>query len=639
MQSSITRIRLRGWRLEAETVSLICLATVFSICTAAHATALDDYVAKPDANYTYVQVSPASFDSSTYTNGYVLQLTSQAWRDASAVDHVVWKHWVTVIVPQSVMMLGPVKDTALLMVGGGNSDDPAPTIDPRLRQLAAATRAVVVEMTAVPNQPLQFADQPAALTEDQIIAYSWHKFFDTGDASWPVQLPMVKSVIRCMDAVSSFVASGAGGGLPIRYFVLTGGSKRGWTVWLTAAVDGRVKAIAPIVSDLLNLRLSFAHQQGSYGRWADALQPYEDFGVLDRLNTAEGAALLQIVDPFSYRSRLTMPKFIINSTGDDFFVLDSVRFYLHDLLGETYLRHVPNADHYLTGTYDSIVNGFVPCFNALLNAEGRPRFSWSMEEDGSIRIQAVDPPKSVSLWQASNPNARDFRLTTIGAVWQKSSLSNQGGGVYVARVPPPTTGWTAFFAELVYGNSFATQYQAYGDYDYHFTTEVRILPKTLPFPSALLASVHRFWSPITGKHFYTTSEAEKSKLINTLAWAWTYEAVAYRAYLEDCDIGLTPIYRFWSTPLNGHFYTANEEEKQHVEQTWPSIWTYETIAFYGFCVGEQPADALPVHRFWSGRLGSHFYTQSETEKDKLINDSAHTWTYEGIAWYARSPGE
>jgi PhoPQ-activated pathogenicity-related protein len=630
-----------GLNSKASTLSLICLAAVLATCAGARGTALDDYIAKPDANYSYVQVGPSGFDNSTYTAGYVLQLTSQAWRGASEVDHVVWKHWVTVIVPQSPIFppLPPAKDTAVLIVGGGNSDDPAPTIDPQLRRLAAATRAVVVEMTAVPNQPLRFSDQAAAQSEDQIIAYSWYKYFQTGDTGWPVQLPMVKSVVRCLDAIRSFVASGAGGGTMIRYFVLTGGSKQGWTVWLTAAVDNRVKAIAPIVSDLLNMRISFAHQLGSYGRWADALAPYEDFGIFDSLNTANGAALLQIVDPFSYRDRLTMPKFIVNSTGDEFFVLDSVRFYLHDLSGETYLRHVPNADHYLTGAYASVVNGFAPYLDAFLNAQPRPRFSWSIEADGSIRVQTVDPPKSVSLWQASNPSARDFRLTTIGAVWQQSPLSDQGGGVYLARVPLPAAGWTAFFAELVYGNSFSAKYSPNGDYDYHFTTEVHVLPTTLPFPQALLAPVYRFWSPVTGKHFYTTSESEKSKLINLYAGTWAYEAAAYRAYLEDCDRGLAPVHRFWSGSLNSHFYTASEEEKQKLVEIYSHVWTYEGIAFYGFPEGQQPPDALPVHRFWSDRLNTHFYTLSETEKNKLIETYSYIWTYEGIAWYARAASQ
>ena len=65
-----------------------------------------------------------------------------------------------------------------------------------------------------------------------------------------------------MDATVNFVGSSAGGSRTINHFVLTGGSKRGWTAWLAAAVDSRVTAVSPIVSDLLNMKKSFAHTNG-----------------------------------------------------------------------------------------------------------------------------------------------------------------------------------------------------------------------------------------------------------------------------------------------------------------------------------------------------------------------------------------
>lgn len=55
-------------------------------------------------------------------------------------------------------------------------------------------------------------------------------------------------------------------------------------------------------------------------------------------------------DPYEYRARLTMPKMIINATGDQFFVPDSSRFYFDALPGEKHLRYVPNADHSMRHT-------------------------------------------------------------------------------------------------------------------------------------------------------------------------------------------------------------------------------------------------------------------------------------------------
>jgi PhoPQ-activated pathogenicity-related protein len=444
----------------------------YIFCYPARANVLDDYVAMPDPCYSYTLIS-SSPDSYTQTQGYILKLVSQHWRTPSEVDHTVWNHWMTVIVPNTV--LGPTKDTALILINGGNYTDLAPSIDYTYRWLAYTTRSVIILLTAVPNQPLHFLDESTSRSEDQIIAYSWDKYLDGGDSNWPAQLPMVKSVVKCMDAAVSFVGSPDGGSRVINHFVLTGGSKRGWTAWLTAAVDSRVTAISPIVSDLLNMKKSFAHQWASYGFWADALQPYVEMGIFDRFDTPRGTELISIVDPYAYKDRLTMPKFIINASGDNFFVSDGIQFYLNGLSGEKYLRHVPNADHYLSnGASNDVFNCMVPYYYSLLNNITRPAFSWTVNNDDSITIQTTDVPKFVYLWQVTNPSSRDFRLSTTGANWTKTTLVDSGGGVYTADIPEPGSGWTAFFVELVYQGSLT-------GFDYHFTTEMVVVPEILPY--------------------------------------------------------------------------------------------------------------------------------------------------------------
>jgi hypothetical protein len=49
--------------------------------------------------------------------------------------------------------------------------------------------------------------------------------------------------------------------------------------------------------------------------------------------------------------------------------------------------------------------------------------------------------------------------------------------VYVADPSVPMTGWRSYFVELVYDY----QDSLLGDYDYHFTTEMRVLPEVRPF--------------------------------------------------------------------------------------------------------------------------------------------------------------
>jgi len=428
-------------------------------------TALDEYVAAPDPNYAYQLVNSIKGDG--YTT-YVIQMTSQAWRMPEEVDHTIWKHWLLIAKPDKIE-----HPTALMYITGGKYTDPAPGgIDESWAKIALETKTPVVELRTVPNQPLVFKGEKFGRSEDAIIAYTWDKYMRTGDERWPLRLPMTKSAVRAMDTVTSFLASPEGGSAKVDTFVVCGGSKRGWTTWTTAAVDKRVIGIMPLSIDLLNIQPSFKHHWEVYGFWAPAVGNYVREGIMNWHGTPEYKALMKIEEPYEYRSRLTMPKFIMQATGDEFFVPDSSQFYFDDLPGTKYLRYVPNAKHGMRGT--DVRATMLACYRAVLTSASLPKFSWKVDrEAGSIAVKTLDKPIAVKVWQASNPEARDFRLDIIGPVWKDSPLEEQNGQ-YVAKVPDPTKGWTAFMVELTYPSGLEPA-------PYKFTTDVHVVPNKLPF--------------------------------------------------------------------------------------------------------------------------------------------------------------
>ncbi len=304
----------------------------------AFATALDDYVAAPDTNYRY---SLAGTITGLGHTAYVLDMTSQSWRSSTEVDRTLWQHWLTVIKPNNA-----AGNKALLFINGGSNGGSAPTsADLMLVAVALGSNTVVADLKMVPNQPLNFPDGGRPRYEDAIIAYTFDKYLTTGDPNWPLLLPMAKSAVRAMDTIHSHLLAVSGGTVNINKFFVAGGSKRGWTTWLTAAVDPRVIAFAPIVIDVLNMDDSMRHHFSAYGFYSSAIQDYVDMKIFDRLDTPRGKALIKFIDPYEYRSRYTMPKYLISSTGDQFFLPDSAQFYFHDLTGPKYLRYVPNTDH------------------------------------------------------------------------------------------------------------------------------------------------------------------------------------------------------------------------------------------------------------------------------------------------------
>ncbi len=455
---------------------LIVLLLVLVAGRFAVGTPLDDYVKAPDDNYSFSVANTIKGEGYT---AYVLDMTSQAWRSRDEVDRTLWKHWLTIVMPDEV-----ASNKALLWITGGSNGSPAPSkADSMVAGMALKSKTVTAELRMVPNEPLVFPDGGGARSEDGIIAYTFDKYMSTGDSTWPLLLPMVKSAVRAMDTVHSHISSVSDNKLHIHEFVVSGGSKRGWTAWLTAAVDTRVTAVSPIVSDLLNMKRTFAHHWSCYGFWADALWPYEEMNIFDRFDSPRADDLLAIVDPYEYRHRLNIPKFIVTVAGDDFFVHDSIQFYLDDLLGETYVRTVPNTNHYLDGAQDEVLANMVPFYDAFLTGQPRPEFSWTLNDDGSMTVLTADTPVEVKLWQADNPTDRDFRQETIGNTWTSSILTEQSPGVYVADPGIPPTGWRSYFVELVY--DYQTPSYGISPYDYHLTTEVRVLPEVRPFEADL----------------------------------------------------------------------------------------------------------------------------------------------------------
>jgi PhoPQ-activated pathogenicity-related protein len=428
-------------------------------------TPLDDYLARPDPTYAWKLVRTIPGDGVT---SYVIDLKSQTWRSTPEVNRPVWQHWLTISRPDQV-----TSDTALLSIGGGRNGGEAPTAAPGdAIDRARRSGTVVVSLGQVPNQPLVLCKDGKERVEDDLIAYCHVKFLETGDATWVARLPMVKSAVKAMDAATEFLASAEGGKVAVRSFVVAGGSKRGWTTWLTGAVDPRVKAIIPVVIDVVNVRPSMMNHYAAYGFWAPAVGNYaEQHKVMDRWDSPRMEALNRIEDPYFYRDRLTLPKYVVNAAGDQYFTPDSSKFYFDDLRGPKYLRYVPNADHSLRGT--DAADSILAFYRAIVAGSPLPRFKWTMEKDGAITVEAETKPREVNLWQATNPRARDFRLLTISKAYTSSPLEADGKGVYVGRVAKPESGWTAFFVELVFDSGDARA-------PYKFTTQVQVVPDVLP---------------------------------------------------------------------------------------------------------------------------------------------------------------
>jgi PhoPQ-activated pathogenicity-related protein len=426
-------------------------------------TALDDYIGKPDASFTWKIVKD---ETARGMRTVVIDFVSQTWRTAEDVDRPEWRHWLSVAIP-----VKRKSDIGLVMIAGGsNGGNPPDGPSEITTMLAQSTGSLAAELKMIPNQAIEFHQDGVPRKEDDLIGYTWDQYLKTGDPTWPARNPMVKSAVRAMDILAELTAKDKDAPA-VDKFVIAGASKRGWTTWLTGAMDDRVVAIIPIVIDVLNLQPSIRNHFAAYGFWAPAVGNYVEHRITERMDHPRMHSLCELVDPFCYRHRLTMPKFIVNAAGDQFFPPDSSNLYFDKLQGTKHLRYVPNADHGLDGT--DAVESLVSYYSMIVTGKKPPEFTWKLSDDGVLHVTSEQKPTEVLLWQATNPVARDFRLETLGPMYKSQVLKSDDGLTFQASLVAPEKGWTASFAELTFDVG--------GLFPIKFTTNVYITPDVMPF--------------------------------------------------------------------------------------------------------------------------------------------------------------
>jgi PhoPQ-activated pathogenicity-related protein len=404
--------------------------------------ALEAYMRTDDGAYQWELTGTVEYEDCT---AYSLLLTSQQWREYT------WKHTLTILVPHENQ-----HDGALLFINGGLNENENPVagsgdefFNVIFSFLAVKNKAIVAVLWQIPNQPL-FND----LTEDALISYTLNNFREDGDYTWPLLFPMVKSVSRAMDAVQEFSSEQLNH--PIKSFIVSGASKRGWTTWLTASQDERVSAIAPVSIDILNMPVNLDYQLKVWGNYSIQIQDYVNLGIPQSAHSETGRALTTMIDPYSYRKSLTMPKMIFIGTNDEYWPVDAIKHYLDDIPGENFIHYVPNAGHDL-GYKQQALSALSAFFGRSLTGGPYPICKWSVtpSENGvklEVKASAGELLKTV-LWMADSED-RDFR----DATFVSSDLNGNSGGEIQLIVDLPESGFRAFYVDLVYSDPNGGEY-------------------------------------------------------------------------------------------------------------------------------------------------------------------------------------
>ena len=365
-------------------------------------------------------------------------MVSQKWQGRP------WSHRILFDEPSNPIS----KETAVLFItgGSGNASDLA-----FVKAISQQAKLPTYVLYGIPNQPLY-----GGLTEDKLIAYTFQKYLETQDPTWPLLFPMTKSAIRAMDAIQTSTAKSSN---PIRRFIVSGASKRGWTTWLVgAAKDPRVIAIAPMVIDNLNIDAQMKGQLNEWGKYSEQIAPYSELGLQEKFSTGIGKHLGEIVDPYSYRSETTMPTLVFKGSNDPYWTVDAMDRYWSDIKQPKWVVTVPNAGHGLGDKTEALES--LGAF-ARFQAAGRkfPHEKWTIKvapagdsAEFNVQTSKSDHLQKVAIWIAFSKDL-DFRNSTYTKLDTGFQLTESGA---TGTITFPDSGNVAFYVEATYSDGPST---------------------------------------------------------------------------------------------------------------------------------------------------------------------------------------
>lgn len=403
-------------------------------------TSMKDYIDSTKNEFSY-EIEDVFYEDEW--TGYHIRMTSGEWLDSKKVENVDWLHYVDIVIPKETQT-----DTGIMFIDSGVNDENYFRLDSTSVSYALRTKSVIVNIHNIPAQPVNFlASDQESFYEDDLIAYAWNQFLEGGakqkDIEWLPRLPMTRAVVRSMDLAQEITLQN---NVNVKDFVVSGASKRGWTAWTTAAVDDRVVAVVPMVIDMLNMVPSFENHYRSYGEFSPAVQSYVNYNIQDWMETDEFKTLMSYVEPYYFKEKFTMPKYLINAGSDEFFSTDSWRFYYDELPGDKLLRYVPNTNHSLNGRY--LNDDLISYFYRIINDIDMPTLKWELSDNNLNVVLDYEGNYNVSIWNAKNQNGRDFRLWQEGELWQKINIQKSNDNNYQVEIKDKSNGYEAIMMEF-----------------------------------------------------------------------------------------------------------------------------------------------------------------------------------------------
>jgi PhoPQ-activated pathogenicity-related protein len=171
-------------------------------------------------------------------------------------------------------------------------------------------------------------------------------------------------------------------------------------------------------------------------------------GIPQGTDTEDGKAISAMIDPYSYRNKLTVPKMIFIGTNDEYWTVDAIKHYYNQIPGKNMIHYVPNAGHNLAGgkqAFESL-SGF---FGTTIRNENYQTIDWKtadLKEGVELSVNAFENNLvEATLWTTTSSD-RDFRNN----LWLSKNIKLTTLPKINLVQPYPSKGYKAFYLDLKY---------------------------------------------------------------------------------------------------------------------------------------------------------------------------------------------
>lgn len=229
-----------------------------------------------------------------------------------------------------------------------------------------------------------------------------------------------------------------------------------------------------MVIDMLNMRAQIQLQRQTFGSLSEQIHDYEQIDFPERIDSPTGRELVSMVDPYSYRDRLTQPKLILLGTNDPYWPLDALNLYWNGLQGEKRVLYLPNQTHDLRDV-ERLIGSMAALNRYTVLGKPLPDVTGTFTEQNDrleLSVRTDKTPERVLAWSASSAT-RDFRQ----AHWRSHACRRSAAG-YECEADTPSDRYTALYAEV--------QFRDPGEHRFSLSTTVHISGGAAPVDRRLM---------------------------------------------------------------------------------------------------------------------------------------------------------